>query len=243
MIAAGLAWAAVGAAAITWGSISPRSNLWGRVITRGSSGKQGVALTFDDGPTPGATNHVLDILADYRVPAAFFVVGINVEKSPELIRRMHDEGHVVGNHSFNHSNVGFFRGGRYWRGEIDRTSNAIESAIGRRPALFRPPMGVKTWLIHAAARRHHQAIVTWTRRAFDGVATTPDRIVERLSPHTQPGDILLLHDGVRPNYHRDMFATIGALPRLIAALRNRGLNFMRLDELIGLPPYTDEENP
>lgn len=222
---------------VAWGSARPRSCMWGPVISRGSTASKAVALTFDDGPTPGRTDRVLDILAEHRVPAAFFVVGGNVVAYPELLRRMDDEGHVIGNHSFAHSNFGFVRWQRYWRREIERTDAAICAVIGRRPALFRPPLGVKTCFMHAVVRRNGQSLVTWTCRARDGVPTTSDRIVERLTANTQAGDILLLHDGVKPRGHRDVTPTVEALPKVIETLRERGLDFIRLDELIGLRPY------
>jgi peptidoglycan/xylan/chitin deacetylase (PgdA/CDA1 family) len=226
-------------AAVAWQSVRPRSCIWGPVISCGSSVSRAVALTFDDGPTPGCTDRVLEILAAHRVPAAFFVIGGNAVAYPELLKRIDDEGHVIGNHSFTHSNVGFMRWSKYWRHEIARTDEAVHAAIGKKPALFRPPLGVKTCFMHAVARQNRQALVTWTSRARDGVPTTADRIVERLTLDTQAGDILLLHDGVKLHGHRDMTPTAEALPKVIETLRGRGLNFVRLDELIGLPPYLD----
>jgi peptidoglycan/xylan/chitin deacetylase (PgdA/CDA1 family) len=236
-----LAWpAAVAAsaagAALAGGTFAPRSSFWGPVLSRGRGG--GLALTFDDGPTAGATDRVLDVLGELGVKAAFFVIGRNVRRHPKLVERMYAEGHVVGNHTMDHAHFGVLRRGGYWRRQVEETDETIRQVIGRRPALFRPPMGIKTLHITRAATASGHAIVTWTRRAFDGVATSPQRIVSRLAPASRPGDILLLHDGVEPNAaRRDPAATVAALRPLIASLRDRGLEPRPLDEVLRLPAY------
>src|SRR5687767_6224642 len=98
----------------SYGAAKPASTMWGPVISRGPSGAPRVALTFDDGPLPGTTDRILDILGDSNVRAAFFVIGQHVQRWPELVRRIHDEGHLVGNHSFDHLHTGMFGRHRYW---------------------------------------------------------------------------------------------------------------------------------
>jgi len=232
--------AVIGAAGATvWTMLAPRCTWWGDVVPSGTGGSSQIALTFDDGSTPGGTARVLDVLGELGVPVAFFVGGRNVRRWPELVRRMDREGHLVANHSFDHSRVGFFRGPWYWRRQIAETDAAIEAAIGRRPAMFRPPMGMKSNFIIGAARDAGQAVITWSHRGMDGVQTTPERICERLGPAARGGDILILHDGVEPNGHRDASATVAALKPLVSAIRDRGLRFVRLDELIGRPGYAE----
>jgi peptidoglycan/xylan/chitin deacetylase (PgdA/CDA1 family) len=232
--------ATAGVAGITCASISPANQLWGRVLSSGPADRgPRYALTFDDGPTHDATDRILDTLGELGVPAAFFVVGMNVERCPDLLRRIHDEGHLVGNHTYHHSHYGMMRGPHYWDREVRRTDERIASIIGVRPATFRPPMGVKTPFIHRAARRAGQPIVTWNRRALDGVETTTERILDRLAPTTSPGDILLLHDGIEPNRPRDTAPSVAAVRPLVARLRDRGLEPVRLDRLLGIPAYDD----
>jgi peptidoglycan/xylan/chitin deacetylase (PgdA/CDA1 family) len=121
---------------------------------------------------------------------------------------------------------------------VAETDETVRQIIGRRPALFRPPMGIKTaHVTHAASALGH-TVVTWTRRAFDGIGTTPDRIVRRLAPAAGGGDILLLHDGLEPNaLRRDASATVAALRPLIARLRDRGLEPRPLDRMLALDAY------
>ena len=239
-----LGWpAAVGIAAagtvLAHGTLAPASNFWGPVLSRAPFGDgRGVALTFDDGPTPGTTDRALDILGELRVRAAFFVVGCSARKHPKLIERMHAEGHIVGNHTLDHSHFGLFGRRGYWGRQVAETDEVIRQIIGRRPALFRPPMGIKTAHVTKAAAAAGHTVVTWTRRAFDGIGTSPERIVRRLAPHAQAGDILLLHDGLEPHaLRRDATPTVAALRPLVEQLRSRGLEPRPLDAMLALPAY------
>jgi len=235
ILAAGGAAAAAGGA--SWGTFAPRSPLWGPVVSRGvSTDAKRIALTFDDGPMPGATEQILDALREMNAKAAFFVIGREAKAHPQIVRRMHDEGHLVGNHSFTHAAAGFMRGPIFWRREVARTDEVIGLIIGLRPRLFRPPLGIKTPFTAIASCRTH-VTVTWTRRAFDGVTTSSQRIVDRLVPRTTAGEIVALHDGVSPQSRRDPSATVLAIKPLINGLRARGIEPVRLDELTGIEPY------
>jgi peptidoglycan/xylan/chitin deacetylase (PgdA/CDA1 family) len=234
----GAAWAGI----LARGTFAPASSLWGPVISRAPDRtRPHVALTFDDGPSPGSTERILDVLAGAGVRAAFFVVGRNAERWPRIVERMDAEGHVVGNHTWDHSHYGIFRRDEYWRRQVDRTDALIGQIIGRRPAMFRPPMGMKTWHVTNATRRAGHTIVTWNRRAMDGVATDAAQIVARLGPPATPGDVLLLHDGVEPNApRRDTRATEAAVGPLVARLREKGLEPARLDAVLGIRAYRGE---
>ena len=233
--ATGLSAAAV-TGTLAHATFNARCIWWGPLIWRGNrDGPPRVALTFDDGPWPGATDRVLDILGELEVKAAFFVIGRYVDRHPDLVRRIDREGHLIGNHTYDHLGLAFLRGAAFWRDQLDRTDAAIERATGQRPRLYRPPLGMKTWISSRAAVRNHST-VTWTRSARDGLSTTSDRILRRLLPSTRPGDILLLHDGVSPQSDRDPSVTVAALPALIRGLREGGLEPVRLDELLRIEP-------
>jgi peptidoglycan/xylan/chitin deacetylase (PgdA/CDA1 family) len=224
-------------AGLTYVTVAPANNFWGRVICRGPAGSRRVALTFDDGPTPGTTDAILDALRDAGVAASFFVIGANVRRHPDLLRRAHDEGHLVANHSLSHSHYGVCRRRPYWEREIRATDEAIDAVIGVRPAMYRPPCGVKTWHTFNAIARTGHTMVNWSRRAVDGLPTTPQRMMRRFE-HLADGDILLLHDGVEPNTrYADRSATIACVPMLIERLRRENLTPVRLDELLGVAGY------
>lgn len=222
------------------GMFAPRSTLFGPVISsaRGRRSSRDVALTFDDGPWPGSTDLILDILKQESVPAAFFVIGRYADEHPALLRRIRDEEHLIANHSFDHARSGMFKWARYWRGQISRTDEAVHRAAGVRPAFFRPPMGFKSPHLMTAARASDHRIVTWSRRAYDGVATTPEAIVRHVA-RSRPGDIILLHDGRDPASRRPVGATARALPEVIAALRAANLTPAPLDQLLGISAYRE----
>jgi len=242
MVRIGEVAAGAGIVGALYATFVPGSGIWCPVVTRGTAGgRPRVALTFDDGPLPGSTDRILDILAEQGVKAVFFVIGRPAEQHPDLVRRIHDEGHLVANHTYHHPTHGWARGLRFWRRQIERTDAVVERAIGLRPRFFRPPMGIKSFVTARAARGH--AVIGWTRRGFDGVATTPQRVVARLAPRARAGEILLLHDGISPQSRRDPTVTIEALRPLIQELRARGLDPVRLDELTGLQPYRELKAP
>ena len=225
--------AALGARAM----FSSRSRLLGPVVFRGScADPPRVALTFDDGPEARFTPRILDVLGEHGVKAAFFVIGLNAERHPDLVERVHREGHVVGNHSYAHHRLGTLRGVRYWRAELDRADAVIESIIGRPPRLFRPPMGFRNIHLARAVRQRRHLTVTWTLRGLDTVRPQPPRIIQRVLSRVRSGDIVALHDGREPGRHRDLEATIAALPGLIEGVRDR-FQLVRLDALIGSAAY------
>lgn len=239
-------WAGAGVAAVAAvglaarGMFSPRSGLLGPVVFRGTTASPPrIALTFDDGPDEWTTPRILDVLEKYEVPAAFFVIGRNVERHPELLARIHGDGHMVGNHSYHHARLGTFRRLRYWRQELARTGDVIAPIVGGTPRLFRPPMGFRNRHIARAVREGRYVVTTWTVRALDSLNGSAARILKRLELRSEAGSILALHDGQEPGRVRDLRATIEALPQLIQRLRDRGLEPVRLDALIGERPYRE----
>ena len=231
--------AIAGATLLAHGAFVPGSSLFGPVISRAPRRRtSSVALTFDDGPFPGQTEAILDTLAHHRVSAAFFVIGRYAEEHPGLIERIHAEGHLIGNHTFDHARLGMFRGLTYWIDQIRRTSEVVREIIGQPTGFFRPPMGFKSPIVMQAARECGTPVVTWSRRAFDGVPTTPDAVVDRVS-RARSGEILLLHDGRDPASERPLGATAAALPELISRLQARGLAIAALDALLEVPPVQD----
>jgi peptidoglycan/xylan/chitin deacetylase (PgdA/CDA1 family) len=231
------------AATLGYGIFHPRAGVFGPILYRAPAGYagNGVALTFDDGPTPGGTDRVLDALAAAGAKAAFFVVGRNVLKHPQLVRRMAAEGHLVANHTFDHDHRTLWSRGRYWRWEIGRTDDVIANVIGRRPALFRPPMGLKSYHTTMEARRLGHTIATWRLRGLDTrPGATADSILARVATPARPGDVLLMHDGIEPlGRPRDLSPTVDAVGPLVRSLRERKMEPVRLDELLGVSGYQD----
>src|SRR5215213_418487 len=201
-----------------------------------------LALTFDDGPDPRWTPAILDILRQENVPATFFIIGKNGQAYPDLVRRVVDEGHEIGNHSFTHPNLGEIPLS-LTELELNATQRLIESEIGRSTVLFRPPYfgdaeADKPQEVEPAlvAQRLGYIMVGVRIDPDDWqLPVTADQIVNRTigratdtNPETR-GECILLHDS-----GGDRSATIEALPRLIHELKARGFRFVAVSDLAGL---------
>ena len=206
----------------------------GPSLVRGPAGKRRVALTFDDGPADPFTNEVLDILRDAHARATFFVCGKNVERLPEISRRICAEGHALGNHTFSHPLL-YFKPKEFIAGEIDRTQSAIERFTGVRPRLFRPPYGARWFGLFSALRERNMQSVQWSNASFDWLErATPEKITRHVLHPLQDGDVILMHDGREPRDPRNVDAstTVGALPAIIAGVRKAGFEFVTIQDFL-----------
>jgi len=159
-------------------------------------GRDAVLLTFDDGPTAGVTDAVLDRLAIHGARALFFVVGRHVEESPDLARRIVEEGHVLGNHSHRHR-MEHWPSLSSYQADLDRCQHAVSAATGREPAAFRAPGGRMHAASVLAPRRRGLPHVHWSVDPRDYAAVDDDAAAalgERLGVEIRGRDIVLLHD-------------------------------------------------
>ena len=192
-------------------------------------------LTFDDGPDARYTSRILDILKTKHVPATFFVVGAQAEKSPDTLRRMYAEGHEIGNHTYSHKNEYLTSESRFAL-ELNLTQRIIEDAVGRSTTLFRSPYNADSDLrtreaVESVQRPQELGYVTVGERIDprDWEAKSDKEIVDVVMRDKDLGKVILLHDG-----GGDREATIQALPALIDRLRSEGYRFVSLSELLGL---------
>jgi len=215
-----------------WACATPSSTFFRPVLIRGRRAAKRVCLTFDDGPAERFTEQLLNILREHKVPATFFVCGKNVDEHPDLLRRIVDEGHEVGNHTYSHPFV-FFKSRRRISAEIDRTQAAIEKVAGYRPKVFRPPYGARWFGLVPALAERGMHLVLWSATGYDWKRDVPG-IVKATLGGLKPGAIILLHDGreTRPTAEIDRHRTIAALPAIIAGIRERGYTFAPLSEFL-----------
>jgi peptidoglycan/xylan/chitin deacetylase (PgdA/CDA1 family) len=202
------------------------------VVWRGPREARGVALTFDDGPSPEHTPRVLDLLDEAGVKATFFVIGRKAAAHPELLRDIVARGHAVGIHSHVHDRFLTLRSPDTVGDDLAEAIATVEGITGLKPTLFRPPVGLTSPRIARALEWFDLVVVGWSVRGLDGLAgALPARVAERIVPRLQDGAIVLLHDAAE----RDDFcpASLAALPRILSAMRNRDLDGVRLDAWIG----------
>lgn len=194
-----------------------------------------VAITFDDGPDPKWTPRILEILKQYNVKATFFVLGVKVEDNPRLLRRILEEGHEIGIHSYTHPDMYVASEERIML-ELNASQRLIETITGRSTILFRPPYS--DCMPHTPAELKPFKIaqdmgyltVAYTIDTEDWAKPGVDNILNRVRQQRSEGNIVLMHDA---GGNREQ--TIEALPLVIEYLRKRGDNIVPLSEMLNIP--------
>ncbi len=230
----------------------PKSRILGPAIIRGPSHRPRVALTFDDGPQPPYTEQILEILADNRTPATFFVCGRNAELYPGLVRSASVAGHSIGNHAYSHPYM-YGLSVKRIADEIRRTQDAVVRAAGVRPRFFRPPYGSRWFGLYPVLKQNNLTLVQWSDTGRDWELPA-DEIAKAVLSGLRPGAVIVLHDGVQASggFLKWKFgrkggaqqeppgeipasaraATIAALPAILRGVRAMGYDFVALEEFV-----------
>ena len=186
-----------------------------------------IALTFDDGPHFRYTEEILEILADYGIPATFFLVGQLAEEYPELVRLELQQGHELASHTWSHPHIREVDEAALCL-ELEKTEELIYSICGVKPSLFRPPEGTCGEIVRRAAGKMDYDVVLWTVDTRDWDHTAPQAIAKNVISNTRPGSIILCHDFVGGSS-----PTPEALRIFIPALLAAGYEFVTVSELLG----------
>ncbi len=187
----------------------------------------GVALTFDDGPNSVYTAQLLDILAEYNIPATFFVLAENAADNPHLIERMRRDGHAIGIHSANHRPA--------WLSTPWQTARDFEHCreafrkLNLPVTLYRPPWGTFNLFTLCIARKYHLQTVLWSLSPDDWRRnSTPEGIAEAIIDRVGSQDIILLHDN--GGAAGAPAKTIEALKTIIPTLKSQGYDFVTVPQ-------------
>ena len=192
------------------------------IILHGSRNLMKVALAFDDGPFE-YTNGILDILAAHNAKATFFLVGLQVEKYPKIARRIVEEGHQVGNHSYSHKL--FTQVSRStWTNQIDQMNLLVYETTQVNPKVFRPPYRGYNDEIQKYANEAGMTVVLWDVDPKDWKTSSPSLVEQRIMSHVKPGSILTLHDLSE--------GTRKGLGSIIESLNARGYELVTVGEMI-----------
>ncbi|MEK4113182.1 peptidoglycan/xylan/chitin deacetylase (PgdA/CDA1 family) [Paenibacillus sp. DS2363] len=218
------------------------SRLFGfRVFRRGRSDTQ-FALTFDDGPDPHYTPRLLDLLRQHQAKATFFVVGEHAASHPELIQRIHEEGHLIGIHNYIHKTNWLMRP-RTVRDQIQRTDQIIHEVTGVKTCYYRPPWGIMN--LFDFFSKKERKIVLWSSMFEDWRSRVgAQRLTERMLKELRGGEVMLLHDrgttlGADAHAPEQM---LQALEVVLQEAERLGLQSVRVDTLMGGIIVSESQN-
>ncbi|MUK88594.1 polysaccharide deacetylase family protein [Ornithinibacillus sp. L9] len=203
------------------------------IVLSGDQTDNKIALTFDDGPDPRFTPLILDVLREYDVQATFFLMGARAEAYPELVERIINEGHIIGNHTYWHPNLVEQADIATLEREVTNTENLLLELIGYRTKLFRAPYGfLYNELVEKLAELDY-TVVGWTVDSLDWQEEPPVVIANQVINNIHPGAIILMHDGAE--WEGDRTNTIESLHQIIPELIGQGYEFETVPDLLNIP--------
>lgn len=179
-----------------------------------------IALTFDDGPSIECTGRLLDGLKERNVKVTFFLIGENAENAPDLVKREYEEGHLIGNHTYHHVEITKVSDEKAKK-EIEQTDRVIYSIIGEHVEYVRPPFGL--WQRNLELEIEVMPVM-WTIDPLDWTTSNVDEIVNKVVTEAEENDIILMHDCYN--------SSVDAALRIIDILKEKGFEFVTVDELI-----------
>ncbi len=220
-----------------------------RIFFKGIRDKKEVCITFDDGPHPLSCRSLLGTLKEKNVIATFFVVGKQVEGNPDLVKMILDEGHELGNHTYDHIALDSISREKVYD-QINRCDIAVEKATGHKMVFFRPPHNRYNDIVLSVVKQKEQILMSYVIGAKDFIGTvtkdeltpeqqkepgiTPEKIIEYVDKQLRPGAIILLHDNP---------VTAAALPKLIDLVRAKGYEFKSAKEMMSSLPQHVQLDP
>ncbi len=176
-----------------------------------------ILLTFDDGPDPLLTPEILAVLRKHEVKAVFFVIGKKVKEYPQVYKQLLSEGHLTGNHTYDHHPLFSIHSESRVKQQINDAQKVMFEIGGQPTQLFRPPVGYTNPIIARVVKKMGLRVVGWKLRSYDTVLKNSDRLLRRLLRHTKKGSIVLLHDNLPQ--------TARMLDEYITESKRRGFQF------------------
>ncbi|WP_022853885.1 polysaccharide deacetylase family protein [Thermodesulfatator atlanticus] len=207
----------------------PQINLFAKPFWRGKS-QRSLALSFDDGPDPFITPHLVELLERYQARATFFQLVEQARRYPQILKFIKASGHEIGLHGLNHRKV-HLMGQRQFRKNIEKGRKQLEDLLGEMVLWYRPPHGFLRFDQYLILKKLGLKVAGWTIGVWDtDENVTAKEIFERLRKSVRPGDIVLLHDSVAER-HRPQTAMLKALDVFLASLSTQGIKAVTISEL------------
>lgn len=215
--------------ALAYGSMTITANFFLKAFNNGPTTDKVVSITFDDGPHLTVTPEVLNVLKAFNAKASFFLIGNKIKGKEDVVSRILEEGHLIGNHTWTHDHkFGFFSKEKVAE-ELQQTKGFIEEQFDKKVRFFRPPAGVTNPRIKAVAKAQNYDVIGWNIRSLDTVIKSEQKVFDRIKRQIKPGGIILIHD-IFPN-------TATLVEKLLIYLQKTGYQVIPLDQLINRKPY------
>ena len=213
-----------------WLTRANAPQIFGEAVWDITTTEKVIALTFDDGPNPEATEKILNLLEEYKASATFFVIGENAEKYPELIRNIYENGHEIGNHTWSHERLIFKTPGLIRR-ELSSTDELLTDLGYEDVVHFRATYGRKLFILPYILSKSDRLNVLWSIDLKDWDNRSAEQMLEELEKQLKPGAIILLHDGY-DSEHQSRDETVKLVEMILRKYTALGYSFVTVSDLL-----------
>ena len=214
---------------VFWGCYNVGSNFFIKIVCNAETGKKEIAISFDDGPAINYTPRILQVLNTENVKATFFCIGNRIAGNEHILKQIHADGHIIGNHSFSHHFWFDLYSAKKMQEDLKHMDAEMQRVTGVKPKLFRPPYGVTNPNVKKAIIKGGYTPVGWSVRSMDTVIKDEKKLLSRINAGIKPGAVFLFHDTRE--------TSLRILPDFIQEVKKRGYNIVPLDKLLDLQAY------
>jgi peptidoglycan-N-acetylglucosamine deacetylase len=205
------------------------SNFFIKVICSANTDQKEIAISFDDGPASNYTTEILQLLKQDNIKATFFCIGNRIAGNENIIKKIKEDGHIIGNHSYSHHFWFDIFSSKKMLDDLKKMDRETERVTGMVPKLFRPPYGVTNPNLKKAIIKGNYIPVGWSVRSMDTVIRNEKKLLNKIKQSLKPGAVFLFHDTSK--------TTVTILPEFIREVKNKGYHIIPLDKLLHLIPY------
>ena len=205
------------------------SNFFIQIVCKAKTDKNEIAISFDDGPATNYTPEIIRLLKNENIKATFFCIGNRIARNENILKQIHEDGHIIGNHSYSHHFWFDMYSAKKMQDDMKQMDDEMERVIGMKPKLFRPPYGVTNPNLKKAIIRGGYTPVGWSVRSLDTVIKDENKLLDKIIAGIKPGAVFLFHDTSKTTLH--------VLTEFIQEVKKRGYKIVSLDKMLALNAY------
>ena len=205
------------------------SSFFIKIICSANTDQKEIAISFDDGPVSNYTTEILQLLKQDNIKATFFCIGNRIAGNENIVKKIKDDGHIIGNHSYSHHFWFDIFSSEKMLDDLKKMDQETERVTGMLPKLFRPPYGVTNPNLRKAIIKGDYTPIGWSVRSMDTVIKDEKKLLDKINRSLKPGAVFLFHDTSK--------TTVNVLPEFIREVKNKGYHIIPLDKLLHLNPY------